>query len=462
MIHGNRTNLVPVLNKYSLYDITNVMRKERFVAKFRYYSTYNNNKYQEVLNNINTKKSVKLSLYNILSNKNFILAEMPNVNYYTIMERLSKPLVKFNSYHSLNKQDVIILKLITILLFKIYSRRFSPYSYTNTTHYKVLENIKINLNKKKCIIKGLIPLHNINIKVIMNILEKDIKDNRFTSLIEEALLKGYYSYNSNISYDIIKGQIIYNLLNKPIASSPFTSIINNIYLREFDLYMHKLQKNIPSNFYYVRYNDEFIIGLNDENVINDISTLVNEFFINNLLLNIKLFNYNIFKDYVSFLGHRFLRENDTINFYTPTINIANNLKSNFFTHIKDKETLGNFIIKYFSSNDLFTLHNTIYYYLIRYYKLSYNNIALKNILARQFSLLYIKQLKYNYRNYNYESIQNLVSDFQVRCKYIEDCPKGFIPNYPLEYMCFNINIADLNIKYNEDIHKLLMDNIIRF
>ena len=227
------------------------------------------------------------------------------------------------------------MDLVARLLSKIYLRRLSPYCYSTryySNSFNALINLQKNLGKKKCIIKGFIPINSFqykNIDILINILERDILDKKFISIIKNALFNGYYKYYNNNWYDISKGRFTYNIINKPIPSSLFNKIILNIYLREFDTFIHKLQ-NDNNKFFYVRYNDEFIIGLNDDNISTNLTLCINEFISNRLCLNHELSIYNIFYQYVEFLGYMFIRKDNIIKLSIPTKKITRDLESNFF------------------------------------------------------------------------------------------------------------------------------------
>src|SRR5215475_7335191 len=124
-------------------------------------------------------------------------------------------------------------------------------------------------------------------------------------------------------------KLTYNILNKPIPSSLFSELLLNIYLIEFDTFIHKLQK-YNNNFFYVRYNNEFIIGLNDESTFTNLSLQIYKFISDHLCLTCELNKYNIFYQYVNFLGYMFIRKEDTIKLSIPTKKITKDLENHFF------------------------------------------------------------------------------------------------------------------------------------
>jgi len=76
-IQGNRAIIVPKLNRYSIYGISNIMRKGSIAAKIKikqfnrtFYIGTHEGMYN-LINNFNSKKSVKISLSNILTENNF-------------------------------------------------------------------------------------------------------------------------------------------------------------------------------------------------------------------------------------------------------------------------------------------------------------------------------------------------------------------------------------------------------
>jgi hypothetical protein len=366
-IQGNRTILVPYeilpeplnikFNKYiknenrlvlNRYGISNLMRKGRIVAIFlpnlikgkrsiwigrdglrldMSEEEFQHNVKISILGGINSKLPVKLSLYNILIDSNFVYGEVKNRDI-EFLNRLRNWPTKINPYDERRIEDYYIVYMITTILKEIFYPRFSKYSYSTKKYSRALNaiiNIKNNLNKKKWIIKGSIPFsQKINIKILMKILSKVIKDKKFLFLINDVFNKGYYNYNDNVHwFDMINKTFSYNILNKGI--SPNLNILYNIYLNEFDIFIEKLQKNNKSNFFYVRYNDQFIIGLNNENDYTNISLEINKFLFDELSLEVKLKKFNILKNYVEFLGYHFWRKNNNIILIVPVNKIIINI-----------------------------------------------------------------------------------------------------------------------------------------
>ena len=419
--YGNRTIIVPELIKYSIYNISNLMRKGRIVATsgmitrnkrtYHYFKKDNNKSVLNKLFRLKPNKPVMILLSNILSDSRFIKFFCPNnLNVICLRNRLSEPSINLRPFDvHVPKEDIIIVNMITFILGLIYIRKFSPYCYSLRTRSNVitaLNNLK-DLGKKKWIIKGSIPfkaVQSLNFNILMSILEKDISDRKFTSQIENALYNGYYKFYSSNWYNVDNGEYKYNLLNKPLPDSRFSDLLFNIYLREFDLFIHELQSTIKSNFFYVRYNDEFILGLNDGDISSDISLMIDEFFSNRLCLNLKLKKYDILNNSIKFLGIDFYRIGEDIKFFIPIKKIIKHFENNFFWN---DNYLANIDIHYMSHEDILHFYNTLSLNYLKYYSFADNYFSLVQVMNHLLYSSCIKRLRIKYNLSNNKDVVDI-------------------------------------------------------
>ena len=263
-----------------------------------------------------------------------------------------------------NPRDKIVQQVIKMILEAIYDspygKTFSEYSHgfrpEKGTH-TALENIRYHWRGLSWIIEGDLTkcFDTINHEILINILRKRIKDERFINLIRKALKAGYLEFNipTNTIVGTPQGSII----------SP---ILANIYLHEFDQFIsdqiltenkgprrpnrqyqiiskridncrerlirnsfpkkraqiveklrlyQKLRRKFPSKMIndpnyirikYIRYADDFMIGFNsDYKFASQIKDQINEFFQNHLKLELNMNKTNICRmktDKAFFLG----------------------------------------------------------------------------------------------------------------------------------------------------------------
>lgn len=131
-------------------------------------------------------------------------------------------------------RDKIVQKAILIVLEAIYEPSFLDYSHgfrpKRGTH-TALKYIKFKFKESKWCIEGNIEnnFSNVNHKILMNLLKKRIACSKFLVLIKNSMKAGYVEngkfFESNIG--LFHGNLI----------SP---ILNNVYLHELDLYMKSL------------------------------------------------------------------------------------------------------------------------------------------------------------------------------------------------------------------------------
>jgi nicotine oxidoreductase len=129
-------------------------------------------------------------------------------------------------------RDIIIQEIIKEILTKIYEPKFSEHSHgfrPNRSCHTALREVKTNVSTTWIIegdIKGF--FDNINHKILLDLLSKEIKDQRFLDLIRKAIKAGYIYENSKIPSNIGVPQ-----------GSILSPILSNIYLHEFDKFMEE-------------------------------------------------------------------------------------------------------------------------------------------------------------------------------------------------------------------------------
>lgn len=140
-------------------------------------------------------------------------------------------------------RDKLLQEVVRMFLEAIYEPIFSDYSHgfrPNRSCHSALKQAKIYFTGAKWFIEGDIKgcFDNINHKVLINILERKIKDSKFINIIRLFLTAGYvddFKYNATYS-GCAQGGII----------SP---ILANIYLNELDKKILEIRLNYIFIFY---------------------------------------------------------------------------------------------------------------------------------------------------------------------------------------------------------------------
>lgn len=151
-------------------------------------------------------------------------------------------------------EDRLIQEIIRSLLEAIYERKFSNSSHSfrvKRTCHTALQQIS-NYNGVKWYLDGNIKFYNLDHHILINILRKTIKDEKFINLIWKFIKAGYLE-------DWV--------FNKTYSGSPkggiISSILANIYLNEFDKYVEEYinKVNLEQRISYTRYVNSFLIGI---------------------------------------------------------------------------------------------------------------------------------------------------------------------------------------------------------
>jgi len=314
-------------------------------------------------------KEIYFLAYNNLKNNNF-LKNIENINYFSINDILNDYTLDILlksirdesfQFHSSclflfeNKNydfkdnyyiiiDLIVQEAIRIILEAVFIPIFFNYSIYNIEKINIINNviyyIKDNFRFNQWIIKCHIKnnLNDIKYKVIINILNERITDNKFINLIYKYL-------NSNYNCFEFKS-ISYYLIEEPINN--LSSLLLNIVFNKFDNFILKLKKEFKLNYNkknkiflklnYVRYFYEFFIGFSGSYIdALLLSKKLEDFILKNFELNVKFDIFNFKNSTVKFLGfiltlgyyNKNKINNDILNnkvlFFAPISDIKNKL-----------------------------------------------------------------------------------------------------------------------------------------
>ena len=184
--------------------------------------------------------------------------------------------------YSFNKDEMLILKLISYLISKYYDEKYCSNCYSfrksvgvKQAFYKIVHTSGIN---DMCGYK--IDIHNYFNSVDVNILLPKLKkffneDELLYNFLEKILLDNRADLNRNIIYE--KKGIM--------AGVPISSFLANIYLLDVDEYFYN------KNVLYARYSDDIII-FSDKSNINELANILDNKILDlNLELNAKKRKY---------------------------------------------------------------------------------------------------------------------------------------------------------------------------
>ncbi|CDQ18178.1 Retron-type reverse transcriptase [Halobacillus karajensis] len=195
------------------------------------------------------------------------------------IRRVSKANGKANLLENTDFKDKIVQEVMRMVLESIYEPVFSNHSHgwrEQKNCHTALSQIKNTWRGFTWCIKGDLntsPVH-FNPSELLNLLSKKIDDHRFLLLMHNALSSG-----------VLEERAYHHTYSDKSKKGEFSSLLANIYLHEFDLFMEqhmkggfietivplKLNLNVPlscpsktnsdSRMNYVRFEDEFLIGL---------------------------------------------------------------------------------------------------------------------------------------------------------------------------------------------------------
>jgi group II intron reverse transcriptase/maturase len=133
-------------------------------------------------------------------------------------------------------RDKLVLEVIRIILEVIFEPRFQDESHgfrPNRSCHTALKLAKQKFQSSIWVIEGDITkcFDNINHKKLMSLIENQIKDRRFTNLIRKSLKAGYFEFKNYFA----------NQTGTP-QGSIISPILANIFMNEFDKYILSIKK----------------------------------------------------------------------------------------------------------------------------------------------------------------------------------------------------------------------------
>lgn len=263
-----------------LYHLSNQAIKDDFVFDRLYRQLYNEDFYIKAYQNLNKKPITQAGKEKVTD----IIQQLKYESYHpTAIIQSKRP----------NFSDQLLLEVCRMLLQAIYEPNFSNHSHSyqpNKSCHTALKEIKQTFSTINWFITGNIKdfYETMDYQVLIQILRKRIKDEKFIRLMWKFLKAGYlrdWEYNQTFS-QTAKGGII----------SP---ILSNIYLNELDQYVNSYLKSSfehPSNFnkdslnnklVYVRYADQFVLGVNGSKKDSEQLLLLVKDFLKSLQLQLK-------------------------------------------------------------------------------------------------------------------------------------------------------------------------------
>lgn len=154
--------------------------------------------------------------------------------------------------------DKLVQEEVRILLDLIYDPTFDRHSHgyrSGMGIHSALSDIKRNFKNVRWIIEGDIKgcFDNIDHNILLNLLRKRINDDRFILLIDKFLKAGYVE---NGAYKESKMGVPQGGIISPV--------LTNIYLDVLDQYVLKIASSYQVEIKYVRYADDFLIGVDGD------------------------------------------------------------------------------------------------------------------------------------------------------------------------------------------------------
>ena len=325
----------------------------------------------------------------------------------------------------------LVQKVLKTILACIYEPIFDNHSHgfrVNRSVHTALSDVRKNFKGCKWVLEGQIAYYfdNISHNRLKTLLNKKIKDDRFISLIYTGLKsKVLLNFNKEIN----------NFETLLISNFSLDSLLFNIYLHPFDKYVTKLSKlfNVGLQQYqsklnkklaYVRYADNFIVGLDGSKAeAQALKNKLKQFLITHInlklkkekltklcLKNHKSYNYPKFLDYVLIMKINHSYSNKTKSKLTKNSRLI--LKVDYakviqelaakgfctkdgvakpkFTYISQTQTVTNWKV------------NKIFTGILYYYKLAHNLKPFKSYLFSIFShslaKLYAAKFKMHKKN----------------------------------------------------------------
>lgn len=268
---------------------------------------------------IDAEYASMINFENLLLSYNLVKGSNPNsrdcydfsINLYANLEQLLYELLNF-TYNPLPpiEKEIFDIKyrIISAPRFRdrIVQRLLSIYIQDDVNNKLLLPNTYACIKNR-----GTFRALNHAIYIVKNcdfVLNGDIH-HYFNSICTDIMLKILASIIKDPNVFWLASKFVPNLPNSIIIGSVTSQIYANIYLHMLDNFV----VNDLNTKNYVRYMDDFVIGLNDYNKACSLITILSDFLFNNLRLTLKpttnVVNTNIFP--YEFLGYTIYKNGST-------------------------------------------------------------------------------------------------------------------------------------------------------
>ncbi len=238
-------------SKTVLKNLTFDTQKEDFIFTRLYRLLYNKNLYYSAYSKLNKKeKNIPEEVKKTIEQ---LIQSLRDESY-----KPKKISINQNSLINpgFNLKDQLIEEVLKLILDAIYEPTFNNSSHgyrSNKSCHTALREINSNFFNSTYLISFTInDFKSFNNHILIQILRKRIKDERFIRLIWKFLKAGYFKqWHINRTFS-----------GQPIGC-PLNQILLNIYLNELDQFINKLEES-ENKLNYVRYAGSFLIGINKD------------------------------------------------------------------------------------------------------------------------------------------------------------------------------------------------------
>lgn len=418
-------------------------------------------------------------------------------------------------------RDKIVQEVIRMILEQIFEPTFSSNSHgfrPNKGCHTALRQIKTQFGATSFLIEGDIAkcFESFDHKLLINLLEKKISDQRFLQLIWKALRAGYLEFHT----------VQDSIIGTP-QGSIISPILSNIYLHELDKYINelkinydkgtvvsrnpayrklenlrykaiKVKDNISANkflkkmqtmnsrlpndpkfrrLYYVRYADDWIVSIRGPRTdATQILENIKDKLEADLKLNLSVEKSKITnprKETALFLGtyikfshhiyhmkgkhHQTIRVPGQLRLIAPLDKIYKKLTNTGFMHAKYKTGTPKFLWYHNSKDTILTLYNSVLRGYLNYYSFTHNYSRVASSLE---FILKTSCAKLLAAKFKLRSVLKVINKYGPDLKG-NDKIKWFKPSYKLNTWDFKSNSKDrIKTLYASFISAASLDNLI--
>lgn len=296
--------------------------------------------------------------------------------------------------------DKVLQKVIANILLDIYDKDFSKYSYAfrkGKSILNIISELRKRLIQANVVLKYDIKnfFDSINHRILKDKLENKINDKQFLSLI--------YKF---INVDVIDNKVKTKKSIGLVQGSPIANVLSNVYMDSFDKFIEDMIKQYPSaDITYIRYCDDFIIGMNTDKICDEVNCKVVTYLKDNLKLSINKNNSRSV----------YLNRNETLDFVKFKFEKTIDSHKKRLVNVKvDNELIKKRLMESldFTQNDKYSLKSNFSKYngLIRFYyktlefqefeKLLKSLKSIINKLEEQELLIYKEYTTFEYKKLN--------------------------------------------------------------